>query len=314
MSTSRQPTDRATAQASTPAISRPYVSLVDDASIFPPGNAPLPRAVSAHRAHQQAAYADLLGPFVISDNALPELIALRPIETLGVAVVVTGGAGALEPAVRWASRSAELELRSVEIALRGEADLAQNARRVVTAADQLVNNGDLDEDVPLSVEPPRLFGRPPTPSWHAALDELAASELRLKFRTGGVNTEDFPSASELATCIESALDRELSFKCTAGLHHAVRRREQHTGFEQHGFLNVLLATRASLDGVAPDDVANLLDETDATVVKNLLSEAGEDKLVSARRWFTSFGSCSVLDPVQDLVALGLLPGLPPEAA
>jgi hypothetical protein len=32
-------------------------------------------------------------------------------------------------------------------------------------------------------------------------------------------------------------------------------------------------------------------------------EAG---LAGARRWFRSFGSCSVLDPVHDLTALGLM--------
>ncbi len=314
MSTSRQPTDRVATQASAPGINRPYVSLVDDASIFPPGNMSLPAAVSAHRAHQQAPYADIVGPFVVSDVALPELIALRPVQTLAVTVVVTGGAGALEPAVRWADEAAELELRSVEIALRDEDDLAHNARRVVAAADQLVAHGHLDADVPLAVEPPRLFGQPPSHSWHAALDELAASDLRLKFRTGGVHADDFPPASELATCIESALDRELRFQCTAGLHHALRHREHSSGFEHHGFLNVLLATRASLDGATADDAVNLREERDAPVVKDLLRQTGEDKLVSTRRWFASFGSCSVLDPVQDLVALGLLPDLPVGAA
>jgi len=311
VSTSRTPPDRETTQPSGPAptswISRPYVSLVDDASIFPPGDAPLPAAVSAHRAHQKAAYADLVGPFVVSDVALPELIALRPVVTLPVTVVVTGGAGAMEPAVRWAQRAAELELRSVEIALRDELDLVHNARRVVAAADQL-------DGFALAVEPPRLFGQPPSRSWLEALDELAASDLRLKFRTGGVDADDFPPAAELAACIESALDRELKFKCTAGLHHALRHREHSTGFEHHGFLNVLLATRASLDGAVAGDVVDLLEERDATVVTELIRHTGEDKLVSARSWFASFGSCSVLDPLQDLVALGLLPDLPQDAA
>jgi hypothetical protein len=30
-------------------------------------------------------------------------------------------------------------------------------------------------------------------------------------------------------------------------------------------------------------------------------------VAAARRWFTSFGSCSVLEPRDDLIALGLLP-------
>ena len=109
-------------------------------------------------------------------------------------------------------------------------------------------------------------------------------------RTGGATGDSFPSSGELAACIAAALDRELPFKCTAGLHNALRHRDDESGFEHHGFLNVLLATRASID------------------------ETGSGGLVSARRWFTSFGSCSVLEPLQDLVELDLLPDLQLESA
>ena len=212
----------------------------------------------------------------------------------------------MEPAVRW-SASPELRLVGLEIALRDEADLAHNARRVVTAADQLVASGHLDDDVPVYVEPPRLYGAEPGHTWLAALDELAAMDLRLKLRTGGLDPDAFPGSAELATCIEAALDRELAFKCTAGLHHALRHRAADTGFEHHGFLNVLLATRASLDGAGPAAVAATLEERDAATVRAALEEAGPDALASARRWFTSFGSCSVDEPLEDLATLGLLP-------
>ena len=92
--------------------------LVDDAAIFPPGNAPLERAVAEHRDHLASSYAGLMGPFVVSDKRLPELLELVDEERpLAVSVVVTGGAGAIEPAVTWASRSAALTLRGVEVAL-----------------------------------------------------------------------------------------------------------------------------------------------------------------------------------------------------
>ena len=296
------------------AIPAPYRRLVDDAAIFPPGDAPLPEAVAAHRRHRSSAHADLVGGFVVGDARLPELLeVLRSDEAAGaagepleVSVVVSGGAGAMEPAVRW-SASPELRLVGLEIALRDEADLAHNARRVVTAADQLVASGHLEDDVPVYVEPPRLYGAEPGHTWLAALDELAAMDLRLKLRTGGLDPDAFPGSAELATCIEAALDRELAFKCTAGLHHALRHRASDTGFEHHGFLNVLLATRASLDGAGPEAVAATLEERDAAAVLAALDEAGPDALASARRWFTSFGSCSVDEPLEDLATLGLLP-------
>jgi hypothetical protein len=147
-------------------------------------------------------------------------------------------------------------------------------------------------DTEVYVEPPRVHGTP-TPGWLEALDVLAERDLPLKFRTGGVHDEDFPTPAELAACIDAALDRELPFKCTAGLHHAVR-----TG-HQHGFLNVLVATKAALDG---NDVAAALEETDPAPLVELVRNDGE----RTRRWFRSFGSCSILEPHDDLVDLGLV--------
>ena len=95
--------------------------LVDDAAIFPPGNAPLDEAVAAHRRHRASPHAEMLGPFVVSDTRLPDLARLvERVETtpLDVTVVVTGGAGAIEPAVTWASRTHGVALAGVEVAMR----------------------------------------------------------------------------------------------------------------------------------------------------------------------------------------------------
>jgi hypothetical protein len=295
---------------SPPPIPAAFAGLVDDAAVFPPGNAPIDEAVRAHHEHRDAPYADLVGPLVVGDAHLPDLLGLVSAgsadrEPLGVVVVVSGGAGALEPAVRWAARDGVLDLRGVEIALRDSAtgEVAHNARRIVVAVDQLVSSGDLDDDVPVYVELPRLYGATPTADWLRALDEIGALDHRVKLRTGGADADAFPGSDELATCIGAALDRELSFKCTAGLHHALRHRDTATGFEHHGFLNVLLATRASLDGAEPTDVAAVLDRTEATALLDGADEAG---MGGARRWFRSFGSCSVREPLDDLTALGLL--------
>ena len=304
-----------TGEPSTPVPSH-LARLVDDAAVFPPGNAPLAEALAAHRQHRAAPYADLLGPFLVSDLRLPDLRELLAGADSAVAttVVVSGGAGALGPAVRWAAGTERLELAGVEMVLRDEDDLGHNARRVVAAVDELLAGGELDDEVPVYVEPPRLRGLEPSHSWLAALDEIAAADHRLKFRIGGVDADAFPSADELAHCIEAALDRELRFKCTAGLHHAVRHRDDETGFEQHGFLNVLLATRASLDGASHADLVDVLEERDPSTVADRVRQTGTNALTSARRWFTGFGSCSVLEPLEDLIDLDLLPQLPLEQA
>jgi len=306
-------------------VPRLFRSLVDDAAIFPPGDAPMGEAVPAHHEHRAAAYRELVGSFVVSDVRLPELLEVAstgsaepagsaepPDAALDVTVVVTGGAGAIEPAVRWAEQDGTLALRGVEVALRDEEDLAHNARRVTTVVDHLLSSGQLTEEVPVYLEPPRLHDEPAGHAWLAALDEVAAADLRLKLRTGGVSADAFPTSAELATCIDAALDRELPFKCTAGLHHAVRHTATE-GFErpvgQHGFLNVLLATRAGLDGAGVGELAAVLEEQDAAEVGRRVGDADQDTLSATRDWFISFGSCSVLEPLEDLVDLGLLPHL-----
>ena len=285
-----------------------YAAFVDDAAIFPPGNTHLDVAVRDHRENAGAPYAPLLGPFVVSDVRIPDLLevlTLSPGPRLPVTVVVTGGAGGIEPASRWASGSDLLELRSLEIALRDLDDLAGNARRVAAAAD----NG---LDVPVHVEPPLSADLVGGHGWSAALDVVAEHELRLKWRTGGATADMFPPAETLATAIDAALDRELPFSCTAGLHRAVRHFDDGTGLEHHGFLNVLLATRAAFDGAGRSEVVALLEERDAGAVRDRVESVGSEALTRARRWFTSFGCCGVLDPLEDLLDLGLVhPGTPP---
>jgi hypothetical protein len=84
----------------------------------------------------------------------------------------------------------------------------------------------------------------------------------------------------------------------------VRHTDPETGFEHHGFLNVLVATRMLLDGATADQAVVVLEQRDGAV---LVEAARELDLVGARRWFTSFGSCSVAEPLADLRALGLVP-------
>ena len=52
----------------------------------------------------------------------------------------------------------------------------------------------------------------------------------------------FPDRGPLAAFLIGAAELGVPFKATAGLHHAVRYRDPATGFNHHGFLNLLLAT------------------------------------------------------------------------
>ena len=271
-----------------------WVAIVDDAAIFPPGNAPLDQAVSSYAARSADEGAALVGSLVVRDTDLAQL------KDFGgpLSIVVTGGAGQVAGPLELA-RKLGLRVAGLEIALRDLDDLPGNASRIVAAVDAGRADGVLGEDVPVYVELPHVGS---TRNWLAAADEVAAAELRLKFRTGGLEAEAFPAAHALASWIDAALDRETPFKCTAGLHNAVR----HTGadgFEHHGFLNVLVATRLAFDGAGVHDVAEVLERRDGPA---LAEEARALDLAGARRWFTSFGSCSVEEPLADLRSLGLV--------
>lgn len=270
-----------------------WSGLLDDAAIFPPGDVPLHDATAAHGEHRRAWYGDLLGSFVLRDTDLPLVRGVpHPLS-----VVVTGGAGQVAGPLGLAARLG-LSVTGLEIALRDPNDLAGNARRVVAALDHARDEGLLTDEVTVFVELPQAE---PSYGWEAAADEVAAAELRIKLRTGGVEAHLFPTSARLAAWIDAALDREVPFKCTAGLHHAVRHTSTE-GFEQHGFLNVLLATVRAFDGASRDETVATLEERDAT----RLAVTAED-VARARRWFTSFGTCSVDEPLADLLALDLLP-------
>ena len=255
--------------------------LVDDAAIFPPGNAPLPDAVETYRQRRDEWYADLVGPLVVKDTDLGGVPAEVPLS-----VVLTGGAGALEGVASLVARKG-LTLAAIEAAVRDLDDMAGNVRRY----DAAMRAAGLD--VPMHVELPGPVG----PQWLAAADEVAANAFRLKLRLGHVDPALIPDAATAAGWIEAALDRELEFKATAGLHRAVRHDPEGGG--SHGFLNVLAATRLLLDGASTDDAAQLLEERDGATLAAV-------ELGSIRTWFTSFGSCSVTEPLDDLLALGLL--------
>ena len=92
----------------------------------------------------------------------------------------------------------------------------------------------------------------------------------------------------------------------AGLHHAVRHRAAGTGLEHHGFLNVLLAVAAALEDASREQVAAELADRDAVRVAAKISDLDVETVSAVRSLFSSFGTCSTDEPVNDLVTLGLV--------
>lgn len=268
-----------------------FDGLFDDAALFPPGDAPMAAAVPAHRQLRER-LGRLVGPFVVPAARLDELSAhLDAGPAFGVSVIVA--AGDLPATTRRVEDDPDLNLAAVEVPVVADAEAADAA---VRALDEV-----LPTTVPAAVELPRSAAR------DEVLDVLAGTRYRAKLRTGGVRPELFPSASELAETLHACVARDVAFKCTAGLHHAVRHTDPATGFEHHGILNLLLAVSALSAGARPRIAEQHLRDPEAGGMVAALRAWPGHRAGRVRALFTSFGTCSVLEPIQDLVALGLLP-------
>lgn len=281
-----------------PGLSRVlFDGLFDDASLFPPAALTMSDAVTGHLRHQTAWYAPLSGPFVCPDAKLAELGAAMTatgIAELDLALVLPGGAASLDAAVDAVFADPRLRLRAVELPA-GPAAAAAGPTDVIAALDQTPLAGAAAF---VELTAAQLTG--------TAARSLADHRYLAKLRTGGASADAFPDEQTLAPCLSMLAAERLPFKCTAGLHHAVRHRAADTGFEHHGFLNVLLATGAALDGAGTDQIAAELADTDAVAVTARISQLDADAAGSIRQLFTSFGTCSTDEPVTDLVTLGLI--------
>jgi len=247
--------------------------LIDDAALFPPGNAPLATAVPAHRGYRQSWFEGLVGPLLIPQSRLRELDPGRGELHLGV--IVDG----------------DLDQVPEDVAALGpEVSVAHYESR--HALDHLVRAAP-------------AWGKPvyaEIPFGDDALDAVRATGFTPKFRTGGLAAEFFPSPETLAAAIVGCRVRGLQFKLTAGLHGAVRHRDPETGFDHHGFLNVLVAANEAASGASVESLTEVLASTDA----DDLAARARRVLNRPRALWTGFGSCSIDEPLDDLAKLGLL--------
>jgi hypothetical protein len=266
-----------------------FSGLFDDAALFPPGEAPMREAVAAHRALRTRP-GGLVGPFVVPASRLGELFAYAedsaPLDLSLIAAPAALPGAAERIAAQPGARLAAVEIPEVA-----------GARAALDAVHALADLPGL----PAAVEVPRSERR------DDVLDVLAGTGYRAKLRTGGLRAELFPSTDELAATLHACAERGVAVKCTGGLHHAVRHLDPVTGLAHHGFLNVLLAAAELAEGAPAGTAAGCLRDDYAAGLAAAIRSWTPERAARARALFTSFGTCSIAEPVADLVALGLLP-------
>jgi hypothetical protein len=284
-----------------PAVRSAFERIVDYAGLFPPAQLPLGEAVAEYERERKGGYAWMLGRFVVPVARIVELDSLlEDSVTVPAAVLLNGGT--------LVSRSAHVKPERCEVALRvdREAGAARAAVRALKKGVEVLAPG-----VPAVVEVSNGLS---SAMLAETVDVLAEQGFTAKIRCGGAAADATPSVEFLSNFIFAVVHAGVPFKATAGLHHPVRHYNEVVEYTMHGFLNVLAA-------------ACFASEVDSATVMRIIAEedaesfhfdehhfawrgcvASDERLRSVReRVFLSFGSCSFAEPVDDLVALGILP-------
>ena len=236
--------------------------LIDHAALFPPASMSLPDALDEDRQARESEYGWIVDRFVVPAAKLAELPAERPALSVVLSslddVALLDGAADVE--------AVELVLPSAR-PLSADLVAAYSALRPLDVETyfELVFDDGWRDDVP------------------AAIGAVAAIGGRVKLRCGGAFV---PSVEQVGLVVACCRDAGVPFKATAGLHHPMRRGEE------HGFLNLLAAATAPLDRIW-----EVLAEEDGSALE--IEEA-------SREVFVSFGSCSWREPVEGLQELGML--------
>ncbi len=290
-------------------------SLIDYAGLFPPAELQMRAAVPKYAAYREAAYAWLLGRFVLPlaqleefEHVFDELPAGQRTTPWALSVL--------------AGRNMQADARKIVDFNRRHGDEGRQDARIESIELKVHSLDDVAAAVDTIAEPADAYfeiGIAADPGeWLAA---VRAAGGRAKIRTGGVTAELFPRAADVARFLQAAAAERVPFKATAGLHHAVRGEYRLTPDDRsgrvvmHGFLNLFLAAGlAFTDRVANDLLEAVLDDRagegfvfDQTGV-NLHGRrlTCEDLAATRRRFATSYGSCSIEEPVEDLKRLKLI--------
>ena len=293
-----------------PALRSLLTGLIDYAGLFPPAGLGMDAAVRNYDSYRNGEFAWMLGRFVVPAARLEEYAeALRngiDASTWSLSVLATASdvdtiarfnTGADESGAAGLGSIDALELRSA------------NAREIQDAA-QAFGGGY------------QLYVETPSDKWHSLLPATAVAKGRAKIRTGGEVASAIPEESRVLEFLRIASERRLAFKATAGLHHPLRAMQRLTykpdspSAVMHGFLNVFCAAVLLWhERDRRQEAAWMLGERDADAItmdeamtwhNSGVTLTAEQIRAARERFCIGFGSCSFMEPIEDLRKLGWL--------
>lgn len=277
------------AESRQPAHRALFISLVNDAALFPPAALPMVEALQRHRGADDT---DLVGPFLVGVGAVDdfaEALAAGAPSPPTVGVVARPGTSPED------TDAAVRALRTLEGPRLVSLDAAWTPSWRTLDVDDLTVHLEVGRD-----------------DQDTALDDIASAtsfvDVRAKFRTGPTPDWTWPDAAELAAFVVGAGQRHLPLVLTGGLHHVVRGEHDVRGQveEQHGLLNVLVAVHASAGGADERTVRELLEIREADALADIVSGWSIADVAAVRAAFAGYGCCAVTDPIDELTQLGLL--------
>lgn len=303
-----------------------FAGLIDYAGLFPPASLELDAAMAEYRAARGDPHGWLLGRFIITASRLEELGG-RLMATMqtgekpwAISAILDGDVAASAVATR--AFDAELEpgaqIAVLEVPLPAAVTDGRSRAEARVAAEATVR-----ATLTASAVATPFFEVAVGSEWQrgisagiGAISELRAAlhrPLGAKLRCGGVVAEAFPDPAQVVAFITACVAARLPFKATAGLHHPIRHEDRQLGVMRHGFLNLLMASVFAQQGAATAQLIDVVADTDPDSFQLTVSGAAWrghrariGDLTRAREQFAAYGSCSFAEPIDDLVALGMV--------
>jgi hypothetical protein len=282
--------------------------LIDYAGLFPPASLEMEPAVRNYQQYLAGPSSWMLGNFIVPAARLAEFsqifqaVCCEELENPWMLSVVCAG------------DNMPVDLKTIRDFPQGAAFLST----LEIKATDLRTTRSVLEALPRG--PARYVEVAPDPTqMQKLLPLLASSSARAKLRTGGLAAAAIPPPEAVARFLSECAQQRIPFKATAGLHHPVRSvhaltyQMGSTESMMHGFLNVFLAASLAYYGSTEEALLPTLNEEDPKAFRledddDVIAwhdhRMTSDQIDRARKEFAiSFGSCSFIEPIDDLKAM-----------
>ncbi|MBM4109932.1 MAG: hypothetical protein FJ254_01060 [Phycisphaerae bacterium] len=290
---------------------------IDYAGLYPPASLDEPTAVSMF-ARLIGGGAGWIGARLVwPATRLSALGALAKGDAPVVEPPRTEGAWAVSavtpPIAQWDDFTASLA--AVESFNDRHASPGEPAMRVDCLEVKAANAAEIERAIEVLPECFTYWELPVDRDVRGLLIAIADEGFGAKIRTGGVTAAAHPTIEQVSAFIEACTRGRVPFKATAGLHRALRHAVPAIGCTQHGFMNVIVGSCMMHAGVIDRSglVRLLADERPGAFAVDAQGILWDGHRLTAAQaaaaraqLMHSFGSCSYDEPLEDLLAMGLV--------